>query len=310
MLTLDMLKANTTLAGLSDEQFAAIATMSQNDENTVIANKVGALHGQYDADILAATGVAKNEGEKTFNYMKRVLTQFKAAADGQQTYLNEINSLKAEKAALEKKLADGAADAALKQKLADTETRLAQMQEQYNADKNAFAKEKKDYENKIKAVKVDFAFDKAFSGLSFKDGIDDSVKAVLLQDAKQKILAKGTPDFVDVNGVSTLVFRDANGATLNNPNNNLQPYSALELLQGVDSLKSILGTGQKGGGTGPLPSNTSGVLDLSGVKTQVQADEVISKHLMDKGYTRYSTEFVNESAKLRSELGVDKLPLR
>lgn len=309
MLTLDMLRANTTLAGLSDEQLAAIATMSQNDENAVIANKVGVLHGQYDADILATTGVAKNEGEKTFNYMKRVLTQFKTAADGQQTYINEINSLKAEKAQLEQKLADGSADAALKQKLADTETRLSQMQAQYNSDKESFAKEKKGYEDKIKSIKVDFAFDKAFSGLTFKDGVDDSVKTVLMQDAKRKVLAKGKPDFVDINGVSTLVFRDANGATINNPSNNLQPYTALELLQGVDSLKSILGTGQRGGGTEPIPPR-SVTLDLTGVKTQVEADEVIAKHLMDKGLTRYSSEFTTEAQKLRANLGVDKLPIR
>lgn len=309
MLTLDMLRANTTLAGLSDEQLAAIATMSQNDENAVIANKVGVLHGQYDADILATTGVAKNEGEKTFNYMKRVLTQFKTAADGQQTYINEINSLKAEKAQLEQKLADGSADAALKQKLADTENRLSQMQAQYNSDKELFAKEKKGYEDKIKSIQVDFAFDKAFSGLTFKDGVDDSVKTVLMQDAKRKVLAKGKPDFVDVNGVSTLVFRDANGATLNNPSNNLQPYTALELLQGVDSLKSILGTGQHGGGTGPIPPR-SVTLDLTGVKTQVEADEVIAKHLMDKGLTRYSSEFATEAQKLRADLGVDKLHIR
>lgn len=309
MLTLDMLRANTTLAGLSDEQFAAIATMSRNDENTVIANKVGALHGQYDSDILTLTGVAKKEGEKSYDYMKRVMSDYKTAAEGQQAYINEINSLKAEKAQLEQKLAAGSTDAALKQKLADTETRLSQMQAQYNLDKETFAKEKKGYEDKIKSIQVDFAFDKAFSGLTFKDGVDDSVKTVLMQDAKRKVLAKGKPDFVDVNGVSTLVFRDVNGATLNNPNNNLQPYTALELLQSVDSLKSILGTGQRGGGTEPIPPR-SVTLDLTGVKTQVEADEVIAKHLMDKGLTRYSSEFATEAQKLRTDLGVDKLPIR
>ncbi len=38
MLTVDILKQNTKLSGLSDEQLNAIATMSQNDENTVITD--------------------------------------------------------------------------------------------------------------------------------------------------------------------------------------------------------------------------------------------------------------------------------
>ena len=64
MLTVEMLRQNTSLAGLTDAQLTAIATMSQNDENTVIGTRIGALHGQYDADILSITGIKKNDGEK------------------------------------------------------------------------------------------------------------------------------------------------------------------------------------------------------------------------------------------------------
>ena len=67
MLTVDMLKQNGTLAGLTDEQLTAIATMSQNDENTVIGTKIGALHGQYDTDILGITGI-NFIGRKEFSF--------------------------------------------------------------------------------------------------------------------------------------------------------------------------------------------------------------------------------------------------
>ena len=41
MLTREILVANAALSGLSDEQITAITTLSQNDENSVIAKKTG-----------------------------------------------------------------------------------------------------------------------------------------------------------------------------------------------------------------------------------------------------------------------------
>ena len=46
MLTIETLRANAALNGLTDEQFNAIATMSQADEQTVINTRIGQLHGQ------------------------------------------------------------------------------------------------------------------------------------------------------------------------------------------------------------------------------------------------------------------------
>lgn len=66
MLTREILIANAALSGLTDEQIAAITTLSANDENSVIAQKTGEIYGGLDADILAASGIAKNGTEKTF----------------------------------------------------------------------------------------------------------------------------------------------------------------------------------------------------------------------------------------------------
>ena len=81
MLTREILVANAALAGLTDEQIAAITTLSANDENSVIAKKTGEIYGGLDADILAASGIAKNGTEKTFDYAKRVVAEFKTKAE-------------------------------------------------------------------------------------------------------------------------------------------------------------------------------------------------------------------------------------
>lgn len=311
MLTVEMLRGNAALAGLTDEQLNSIAVMSQNDENTVIGNRIGALHGQYDTDILSISGITKNEGEKSYDYMKRVMTGYKSAAASADTLKTEITGLKAEKEKLQKQLESGSADTTLKQALKDTEARLSQAQAKYETSKTELENTKKSYEAKIKDIQVDYAFDKAIAGMTFKADVDDSVKAVLLKDAKQQVLAKGTPDFVEINGARTLVFRDANGLTLNNPTN-LAPLTISEMLSNVESLKSILGTGTAGAGTRTVPPTptTDPVLQMSQARSQVEADNIVEKYLMDKGYTRYSKEFITESTKLRAQYNVDKLPIR
>lgn len=313
MLTVDMLKQNGLLAGLSDEQLNAIATMSMNDENTVIGTKIGALHGQYDTDILSITGIAKNQGEKSYDYAKRVLNDYKSQIASTATIQAQLANAKKEVETLKQKLADGAGDEQLKQQLKDAKSLASQLQQQLTQQTTELAKQKETYESQIKSIYVDNAFAEATSGLKFKPGITDGIKDVLLKAAKADVLAKGTPDFIEVNGTKTLVFRDAAGNVLNNPANNLNPFTAQELLMQT-SIKDVIDTGkqQPGGGTGPIIRHDTRVtvLDLSGAKTQVEADKVIESYLLSNGLTRDSSEFAEQSMTLRNENNVGQLPLR
>ena len=133
MLTREILVANAALSGLSDEQITAITTLSQNDENSVIAKKTGEIYGALDADILAVSGIAKNGTEKTYDYAKRVMGEMKTKADGATGLQSQIDSLTKERVRLEKAIADGAADAetvkALKQAKADLQNVTTQFTE-------------------------------------------------------------------------------------------------------------------------------------------------------------------------------------
>lgn len=97
MLTREILIANAALSGLTEEQIAAITTLSANDENSVIAKKTGEIYGGLDADILAVSGIAKNGTEKTFDYAKRVLTEFKTKVEGANGLQSQIDSLTKER---------------------------------------------------------------------------------------------------------------------------------------------------------------------------------------------------------------------
>lgn len=309
-----MLKQNTSLAGLTDAQLTAIATMSQNDENTVIGTKIGALHGQYDADILSITGVKKNDGEKSYDYAKRVLTGYKTQIASTATIQAQLANANKEVEKLKQKLADGAGDEQLKQQLKDAKAQVAQLQTQLTTKEEEFKNNLKELEKKNLETRVDFAFETATSGLKFKDGITDAVKKILLDSAKAEVLAKGTPDFIDDGkGGKKLVFRGTDGNVINNPKNNLNPYTIEELVA-ESSIKDVIDTGiqQQGGGTKPVvtTSPNATILDFSNIKNQVDADKAIEAHLLANGLTRDSVEFAEQSMQLRADNKVSELPIR
>lgn len=314
MITIEMLNQNAALSTLTDAQKAAITEISKNDEATVIGTKIGALHGQYDADILNVSGIAKAEGEKSYDYLKRVLGDYKTKLDGTKTLSAQLEAQKKKVTELEAKLAAGGSDEALKQQLKDARHQVTQLQTQLTAKTGELDRAKKDYEQKEKDLQVGFAFTNATAGIKFKADVSEPVKKILLAAAKDEILAKGTPDFIDDgNGGKKLVLRDAAGNTLNNPKNNLNPYTIEELVLET-SLKDVIDTGrqQPGGGTSPIKPNGGGgtTLDLSGAKTQLEADAQIENYLLSTGLTRDNAEFGNKVLEIRNENNVSELPIR
>lgn len=309
-----MLNQSESLKGLTDAQKLAITTLSSNDEATVIGTKIGALHGQYDADILSISGISKADGEKTYDYLKRVLGDYKTKLDGTKTLSAQLEAQKKKVTELETKLAAGGSNEAVKQQLKDARHQVTQLQTQLTAKTEELDNAKKDYEKKEKDLQVGFAFTNATAGIKFKADVSEPVKKILLAAAKDEILAKGTPDFVDDGkGGKKLVLRDAAGNTLNNPKNNLNPYTIEELIMET-SLKDVIDTGkqQPGGGTKPNPSSDHRTfnLDLSTAKTQQEADVQIENYLLSTGLTRDNVEFGNKALEIRNENNVSNLPIR
>lgn len=314
MLTIEMLSQNPALAGLSDAQRAAIAEMSKNDEATVIGTRIGALHGQYDTDILTVSGITKNAGEKSYDYAKRVISDFKSKVEAAKNAQAQLDAANKKVEDLQKKIESNAGDEALRQQLKDAKAQVGQLQTQLKASEDSYKQKTAELEGKIKSTHVDYAFAAATAGFKFKDGITESVQKVLLNSAKAEVLAKGTPDFVDDGqGGQKLVFRGTDGNILNNAKNNLNPYTAEELLMET-SIKDVIDTGrqQTGGGTkGGNGGNGRGTsLDLTGVKTQVEADKAIETYLLSTGLTRDSSAFSQQSMQLRNENNISNLPIR
>ena len=284
MLTKEILLANSTLAELSAEQLEAIATLSQNDEAAVIAKKTSEIYGGLDADILVASGVEKSGGEKTYDYAKRVIGALKKTVDGAKGNAEKIAALEADKAKLQAELEKGGGEELQKQ-LNQTQTDLKSVMEKYNTLKADYDKAQSDFAAKLLNTRLDADLAGAAKGLKIKSGIPSAAAEILMKQAFAKLKAS-RPEYIDnADGTQSLIFKDADGAVMRNPNNTLNPYTAAELLRKELGEMGVLENRQgKGTGTSTDPNPApAGVIDISGAKNQREAYEIIDKALIAQG---------------------------
>ena len=312
-LTTELINGNAILNALTDEQKAIIIEMSRNDEASVIGQKTGEIYGGLDADILAASGIAKNGTEKTYDYAKRVIGEIKEKAGKLDESLKLFVEKKKKKARLEKVIADGGADAETKRQLTQAQTDLASVTKSFTELKAQYDEQKENHVKELFGIKLDSEFSRATSGLKFRADIPQNVTDVLVSQAIAKV--KGMyPEYIDDGkGGKILAFKDAeNGAIMRNPEKNLNPYTASELVEKELKTMGVLESGRKqnGAGTKPQGGNGSGSIDIAGARTQDEAYEAIASSLMAQGMTIGSNEFETAMSKAWAANNVKSLPLR
>jgi len=312
MLTREILAANAILQNLSEEQVNAILTLSQNDENSVIAKKTGEIYGALDSDILAASGVAKNGIEKTYDYAKRVLAELKKRSDDADGLQSSVETLTKEKTRLEKALAEGTGDAEAAKALKQAKADLANITKEFNSLNTKMQETQAAHERELFGVRVDNALNLAAGGLKFKNGLPESVTKVILQQASEKLKGMSPEMIDDGNGGKLLAFKGEDGAILRNPNNQLNPYTAKELLtKELENMGVLEKDRQQAGGgtTAPTAQTGSGaVVDITGAKTRVEAYEAISSGLMARGLTVGSAEFDAAMSQAWKDNNISQLP--
>ena len=297
-LTTELLKGNAATAGLSDEQINAVVEMSKNDETAVIWQKTGEIYGGLDADILAASGIAKNGAEKTYDYAKRVIGEIKGQAGNAAQLQSQITELTKEKARLEKAVADGA-DAETKRELTKAKADLANVTKEYADLKTKFDSAESEHAKALFGMKIDGELSKATAGIKFKADLPTSVTNVLLEQAIAKVKSLN-PEYIDDGQGGKILAFNENGTTMRNPENNLRPFTAAELVARELKSMGVLETGriQTGAGTKQQPTGNGnpGLVDLSGARTQDEAHEIITKQLMAQGKINGSKEFAEAMA--------------
>lgn len=309
MLTKEILRQNAAFAELSDDILSQIEQMSRNDEETVIGKRIGEIHQQYDKTIFETTGIARNGDEKSYKYLERAAKALREKAQSIDGLNGKIAALEKEKEELQKKIIEGGGE-----ELQAVNAELAKTKQQYNALKKQMDEREGEYKKQLFDVQVGFDMSQAVSGLKLRADIPEAAARVLVESAVNKVKTSYNPEYVETNGVKKLVFKDENGVTLNNPQNSLEPYTAQELLQNELKTMGILDEGrrQTGGGThgGSGGSGGGSSVDISGAKTQVEANDLIKIALNKQGLVYGSSEYQQAFDKACIDNNITQLPLQ
>ena len=271
--------------------------MSANDDQNVIGQKTGERYGGLDADILSASGIAKNGTEKTYDYAKRVIGEIKAKAGDSAQLQSQITELTKERDRLQKVINDGGADAETKKQLAQAKADLDNVTKEYTSLKSQFDESEGKHAKELMGVRMESEFAQAKAGVTFKKDLPKTVTDVLMQQAIDKVKAMN-PEYIDDGtgkGTKVLAFKDTTGAVMRNPKTNLNPYTASELVIKELEGMQVLDTGrqQSGGGspTTPPQGGKGATIDITGARTQSEAQNMIARSLAEQGYTKGSKEY-------------------
>ena len=310
-----MILAQAALAGLTDEQRAAIVTLSKNDEEAVIGARFREVYNQLDATIAKETGIQRNGDEKTYLYLERAARELAGKANSVQGLNERITTLTAERDRLKKAVEEGAADEKLKKDLAQAVKDLEAIKGQYNTLKADYDKQKADHLAELENFRIDNEIAGAKGGIKFKPDLPETATAVLMEQAIGRVKALKHEFIDDGKGGKRLVFKDATDAIMRNAEKQLEPYTINDLL--VKELKTMgvldEGRQQQGGGTTPpkvTKTEDGYVIDLSGVRTQTEAQEVIAQALMKQGLTNGSKAFQEAQTKAWQDNNVSALPFK
>lgn len=315
MITNELLDKTEILKDLSPEQKDAITTLSQNDENTVIAAKTRAIYDGIDNDVVTATGLQKEAREKTYDFLKRAFGDLKKVAEekgkGMEEFTKQIETLKAAKTALEAKIKEGG-NAKFQQQLEDKNNRISNLESQIKTSLIDFEKRLLEKEDENIGLQIGFQFDQALVGKKFKQGIPEVAINATLKAAKTKVLSKGNPEFSkDENGKKIVVFRDDEGMLIKNPENLQKPFTATELY--LSELSEILEEKrmQNGAGTQNGKNRDSTMsINIGEAKTKVEAEKAISADLSAKGIAKTSPDYQKAFNAAWNDNNVSSLPLR
>lgn len=313
-LTREIIIKNAELSNLTDAQIQALEALSKNDENTVIAARFSEVYNELDSKIEAATGIKRNGDEKTYIYLERATKGLKDSVSELDGFKTKVSELENEKKRLEKAIQDGATDQHTKDQLTQANADLANVKNLYNELKADYDKLGKDHQSELFGLKVDGDVQRSLSQLKFKSEFPKQLLDVAIQQAVSKVKSMNPVYEKTADGKEILAFKDETGAIIKNPEKQLNPFTADELLAREFKAIGVLDDGrqQGGGGTNPGGSGGSGqggtAVDISGAKTKVEAVKLIQASLSAKGLISGTEDYETQLETAFKDNNVSALP--
>lgn len=306
-LTREIIEKN--LAGLTDEQYNAIVTMSQNDEENYMRTRTREIYNEMDETISTALGVPRNGAEKTYAYLERAAKEFVGKYADYDAVKGKVAELTKANEALQKTIDSGVADKELSSKYEVAVKDLANARKAYGQLKADFDAQKAEHEKALLSMRVDSVLEAAAGALKIRKDVNPQLAQFAMRNALETVKGYAPAFEDDGKGGKVLVFYNEDGSRRNNPEKALAPYTASELI--AEQLKSlgVLEEAAPGLGTGGRAPE-GGRPSALGARTRVEADEAIEKELSVRGFVRGTDKWNDEFHRLRNEYKVSELPLQ
>jgi hypothetical protein len=242
----------------------------------VAKEKYKSIYDGLDTDLNTASGLQKAGDEKTYAFAKRVVGHYKTAAEQAATQLTERQQTIAD---LQQKIANGSGDATLKARLEALEAKEQEYQTKLTA-----------AETKLFQQGVEHGLDRGLLGLKFDPTVKESVRKVLINNAKAQIVAMAK---VQENAdKSTQIVYVKDGKTILGADGKT-PADAAYIV--ADMLKDVLDAGHKGAGGGA--DEKPPVDDKGNVKVpeqrpaDVKTKDAVNTWLLGLGVKKGTKEF-------------------
>jgi len=242
------------------------------------ADTLAEIHNRYDQDILETTGLKRDPKlyPKTFDFNKKLLSEFKLKAEKADAYEKEINSLK-------EQIKNNSGDKQLKADLEDVQKKYKELQDSKETEVTKLRSEHEKF-------KAESLIRSALPTKIKKNLPEEAVKALTDQTVAHLL---SMAQFQD----NQLVFVE-NGVVKRNPHNALKPYTAQELA--TEGLKNIIDSGKQITGGPDINNEVAFEKDDKGnikkvnlvLPESVRTKEDLSKHLVSVGLLRGTQEYL------------------
>ena len=304
MLKKDIILQQEVLKDLTAEQISAIETLSKNDEDIVLGEKTGRDAQGIETDVLEATGIPKNQGEKYYDYMKRAYADYKG----------QIDTLSSKNETLAAQLADGSGDKvsaaqfeATKQELIDANTKIEAFNSQISTLETDFATQLADRDKATLMLGLNSEISGATAGLKPKSGYGEDEFLDIVQMKTDRLLQTH-----DVENIGTAIepiyqWRDKAGKLLVNPQNANNPYSTKELI--MREVGNYVDAGKKSNGTG-VKGAESKTQSLGSASTKDEARIAIEADLASRGIAKGGDKYQAAFTEMYNTPEVKALPMQ
>lgn len=321
MLTKEAILKQAALAGLTEEQIGVIVTLSSNDENAVIAQRIGETAGRIEGSVAQLSGIPKKPAEKYYDYVDRVVSSLKESSAG-----GSVDELTAEIATLKEQLkgtADPAGQAQIKElekSLADEKNRVQELRTQITNKETEYNKKLSEQAEQTTEIEFRNQWNQALQGRTRRPGLSEDDFKELNETRLNKALKEFKRELETTSdGNRVMRLKNEAGYTVNNESNANNPLTVAELaLQRVSGLFEPARI-VEGGGKKPLPPEPAagakkvGSVDLgfrvTGSDKAAASREIIS-HLADAGVATNHPDYQATYKALYEANEVSALPLQ